>query len=117
MNRTVGCTWYCSRCLITNPTTCKWHRRFIMVRSSSKVADSVNISKERLDSLTKLFVDDIGEIISNGVHEWLRDKGLLLAKLLLNAEVIERVGERNEHNKDRDCVRWGKQDGSVFLLE
>jgi putative transposase len=88
-----------------------------MVRSSSKVADSVNISKERLDSLTKLFVDDIGEIISNGVHEWLRDKGLLLAKLLLNAEVIERVGERNEHNKDRDCVRWGKQDGSVFLLE
>ena len=81
------------------------------------MADSVNISKERLDSLTKLLIDDIGEIVSKGVNEWLKEKSLLLAELLLNAEVLERVGDRNERNKDRDCVRWGQQDGSILLLE
>jgi len=37
--------------------------------------------------------------------------------MLLNAEVLERVGERNARNPERDCVRWGQQDGSVFFLE
>jgi putative transposase len=88
-----------------------------MARSSSKAGDSVNLSKERLDSLTKLLVDDISEIVSKGVRGWLNERGLLLARLILNAEVLERVGERHERNEDRDCVRWGEQNGSVLLME
>jgi transposase-like protein len=41
----------------------------------------------------------------------------MLADLLMNAEITELVGKRHERNPTRDCVRWGHQDGSVFLLE
>lgn len=88
-----------------------------MGRSSSIVTESVNLSKERLDTLTKLLVDDISEIISNGVRDWLSQRILLIAELLLNAEVLLRVGERNQRDPDRECVRHGAQPGSVMLLE
>lgn len=88
-----------------------------MRRSSSKHAIAVNLSKERVDLLSKLLVDDLPGIVANGVQGWLKDRGLLLAKLLLNAEVIKLVGERGKHNPERDTVRWGEQDGSVFLME
>lgn len=88
-----------------------------MGRSSSKTAPSVNVSKGRLDLLTKLMADDSGEIVSRGIREWLNEGAVLLAKMLLNSEVLELVGDRHERKADRDCVRWGEQDGSILLLE
>ena len=88
-----------------------------MTRSSSKSASPVNVSKERLDHLTKLFVEDPSEIVANGIREWINQRVVLLASMLLNAEVVELVGDRHERKRDRDCVRWGTQDGSVLLLE
>ena len=88
-----------------------------MGRSSSKSIASVNLSKDRLDLLTNLLVDDLSEISKKGVNGWLNDRIVLIADLLLNAEVLERVGERNHRDPDRLCVRHGSQDGSVLLLE
>lgn len=88
-----------------------------MARSSSKTQSAVNVSKERLDVLTKLLISDREEIVATGIREWLNNGVLLIAKLLLNSEVLELVGERNERNTERDCVRWGEQNGSVLLLE
>lgn len=88
-----------------------------MERSSSKQAVSVNLSKERMDLLSKLLVDDLTEIVSQGVRGWLNDRYLLIAQLLMNAEVIQAVGDRHKHNRERDCVRWGEQAGSVLLAE
>ena len=88
-----------------------------MARSSSKSKACVNVSKDRLDLLSKLFVEDIEEIVSQGVRGWLNERGQLLVKLLLNAEVLNRVGERHERRADRECVRWGEQPGSVVLME
>jgi len=88
-----------------------------VVRSSSKHALSVNLSKERMDVLSSLLVDDLSQIVQQGIRGWLNERGVLLAQLLMNAEVIQKVGERHKHNTERDCVRWGGQDGSVLLLE
>lgn len=88
-----------------------------MGRSSSKTVSPVNVSKERLDVLTKLLIDDRKEIVNAGLREWLNNGIVLIAKMLLNSEVLELVGERHDRNKDRDCVRWGEQDGSILLLE
>ena len=88
-----------------------------MARSSSTTSTSVNLSKDRLDLLSKLLVEDLSEISVQGVRDWLKDRIVLIAHLLLNAEVLERVGERNQRNPERDCVRHGSQDGSVLLLE
>jgi len=88
-----------------------------MKRSSSKRGIAVNLSKERLDVLSKLLVEDVAEIVEKGVRGWLNERSELIARLLMNAEVIQLVGERNEHNADRECVRWGSQNGSVLLME
>ena len=88
-----------------------------MARSSSKTQSAVNVSKERLDVLTKLLISDREEIVATGIREWLNNGVVLIAKLLLNSEVLELVGERHERNTERDCVRWGEQNGSVLLLE
>lgn len=88
-----------------------------MGRSSSKTVSPVNVSKQRLDVLTKLLIDDRKEIVNAGLREWLNNGIVLIAKMLLNSEVLELVGERHDRNRDRDCVRWGEQDGSVLLLE
>jgi transposase-like protein len=70
-----------------------------------------------MDVLSSLLVDDLSQIVQQGVRGWLNERGVLLAQLLMNAEVIQTVGERHKHNTERDCVRWGGQDGSVLLLE
>jgi len=84
-----------------------------MKRSSSKETVAVNLSKERLDTLSKLLVEDIKAILGKGVRSWLNERSVLLAQMLLNAEVLERSGERYERSEDKDCVRWGEQPGSA----
>jgi putative transposase len=86
-------------------------------RSSSKQVTSVNLSPERLDLLTRLLVEDAKEIIAQGINGWIQERQELLAQLLINREVLELVGDRGEHNAERECVRWGKQDGSALLSE
>lgn len=88
-----------------------------MARSSRKRAKSVKFSKERLDSLTKLLVDDVVQIISTGVRGWLSERGSLLAQLLLNAEVLTIAGERYSRDGDKQAARHGSQPGSVLLME
>lgn len=88
-----------------------------MSRSSSKKLVSVNLGPERLDLLTKLLVQDKDEIIEAGISSWLLAHQELLARLVINREVIELVGERGKHNQERECVRWGSQNGSVLLSE
>jgi len=86
-------------------------------KSSSNSNIAVNLSPERLDTLTKLFVDDLHEVVSTGIHGWLRERLILFARLLMNAEVLANAGERYKHGQDRACERHGTQDGSVLLLE
>jgi len=88
-----------------------------MKRSSTKLPDSVNLSPERRDLLTKLLVDDLSEILKGDVRQWINERLFLIADLLMNREVLEIVGERHERKADRDCSRHGAQPGSVYLLE
>lgn len=88
-----------------------------MRRSSRKRRSSVNLSKERKDTLSKLIIGDIKEIIEVGVRKWLLERAPLLAELLINKEVLTLVGDRYERNPDNELHRWGTQDGSVYLLE
>lgn len=88
-----------------------------MKRSSTTVPASVNLSPERRDLLSKLLVDDLSEILKAGMRDWINERLFLLADLLMNSEVLEKVGERHERNPERDCSRHGSQKGSVLLLE
>lgn len=88
-----------------------------MSRSSRKQACAVNLSKERLDLLSKLIVGDVSKIVENGVRDYIHNNAFFLAQVLVNKEVISLVGDRNERNPERDCVRWGKQEGSVLIAE
>lgn len=88
-----------------------------MARSSSTEPSSVNITKERRDLLTRLLIEDVKTITVDGVQAWLKDRIVLLAELLLNAEVLERAGERYHRDPGRETVRHGSQSGSVLLLE
>ena len=88
-----------------------------MSRSSRKQACAVNLSKERLDLLSKLIVGDVSKIVENGVRDYVHNNAFFLAQVLVNKEVISLVGDRNERNPERDCVRWGKQEGSVLIAE
>lgn len=88
-----------------------------MSRSSRKQACAVNLSKERLDFLSKLIVGDLSKIVEGGIRDYVHTNALFLAKVLVNKEVISLVGDRNERNPERDCVRWGKQEGSVLIAE
>jgi len=88
-----------------------------MSRSSSKKAARVNPSKEQMDLLSKLLVEDISQVLVGGVRDWLTERGSLLAQLLINSEVLSKVGDRNARISDRNCVRWGSQPGSVLVAE
>lgn len=88
-----------------------------MSRSSRKRACAVNLSKERLDLLSKLIVGDVSKIVEDGVRDYVHNNAFFLAQVLVNKEVISLVGDRNERNPERDCVRWGKQEGSVLIAE
>lgn len=88
-----------------------------MNRSSTKLPLSVNLSPERRDLLSKLLVDDLSEILKGNLRNWINERLLLMADLLMNSEVREIVGERHERKPERDCRRHGAQPGSVYLLE
>lgn len=88
-----------------------------MSRSSRKRTCAVNVSKERLDLLSKLIVGNVSKIVEDGVRDYVHDNALFLAQILVNKEVISLVGDRNERNPERDCVRWGEQPGSVLIAE
>jgi putative transposase len=88
-----------------------------MSRSSSKKGSPVKVSKARLDKLTELLDIDLDGLLERGLREGMHDYLKLFARLLLNQEVIELVGRRNERNKDRTVSRWGTQPGVATLLE
>lgn len=88
-----------------------------MGRSSSKTRSSVNLSRERKDLLSNLLVDDIAQILTEGVRSWLEQRSTLLAELLINKEVLTIVGDYYNRDPDRTLERHGSQPGSVYLLE
>ena len=88
-----------------------------MGRSSRQKTAAVNVSNKQLDVVTDMVVGSLEEIAENGVRSWLREGSTFLAKLLLNAEVLELVGKRYAREESREYVRWGEQDGSVFVAE
>lgn len=88
-----------------------------MTRSSNKRVAGVNLSKERLELISDLLVEDISTIVREGVRGWLKERSAFLAQLLLQAEVKELTGRRYERNKQEGASRWGQQDGSVLLME
>lgn len=88
-----------------------------MRRSSSKVRSSVNLSKERKDLLSQLLIEDMDTIVEHGVQKWLLERLGMIADLLLHKEVNNLVGTRHARNPERDCYRWGAEDGAVYLLE
>lgn len=87
-----------------------------MVRSSAKSASSVKVSKERKETLTKLLDFENKELVKLSVHEYLKELLVFTAELMMNAEVLEIVGERYSREEGRDCKRWGSQPGSGYIL-
>jgi len=88
-----------------------------MNRFSDREGKLVKLGKKRKDKITELLGLDSRAVVKVGVEEYLKELLLLAAELLVNTEVEERAGRRNERNGDRVCSRWGKQDGSVMLME
>lgn len=87
-----------------------------MARSSAKSASLVKVSKERKETLTKLLDLESKERLKVSIHEYLKELMIFTAELMMNAEVMEIVGERYNRDEGRDCKRWGSQPGSGYIL-
>lgn len=66
--------------------------------------------------LTKLFDLDVKQLVRGEVDSYFMELLQVLAQVLMNTEVLERVGARFERNPERDAVRWGSQPSSAYLL-
>ncbi len=54
--------------------------------------------------------------LRQGVGELIRQAGVELMGLLMDAEVQERVGERSQRQKDRTASRWGTERGYCVVM-
>ena len=54
---------------------------------------------------------DIVGMLQDGVGHLLREAGMALMNLVMDAEVRHLAGERHEQRPDRRAHRWGKEDG------
>ncbi len=54
--------------------------------------------------------------LHRGVGELIRQAGLQLMGLLMEAEVQERVGERSQRQADRTASRWGTEQGYCVVM-
>ncbi len=54
--------------------------------------------------------------LRQGVGELIRQAGVELMGLLMEAEVQERVGERSQRQKDRTASRWGTERGYCVVM-
>jgi putative transposase len=54
--------------------------------------------------------------LRKGVGELIRTAGLQLMELLMEAEVLELVGERSQPRSDRTANRWGKERGFCVVM-
>ena len=54
--------------------------------------------------------------LREGVGELIRQAGVQLMGLLMEAEVQERVGERSRRRKDRTANRWGSERGYCVVM-
>ena len=54
--------------------------------------------------------------LHKGVGELIRQVGLQLMSLLMEAEVQERVGERSQRQEDRTANRWGTERGYCVVM-
>ena len=54
--------------------------------------------------------------LRQGVGELIREAGLQLMELLMEAEVQERVGERSQRQADRTANRWGTERGYCVVM-
>ncbi len=54
--------------------------------------------------------------LREGVGELIRQAGVELMRLLMEAEVQERVGERSQRQQDRTANRWGTERGYCVVM-
>jgi transposase-like protein len=85
-------------------------------KSCSNKGAAVKLSKKRLDTLTSLLGLDVCSLIKEELDGYLMQYVRLMAQVLMNTEVVERVGRRYEHNSEREAVRWGSQPSGGYLL-
>lgn len=88
-----------------------------MKKSTTGKSKFVKLSADRKDLITQLLGMDSQTIVREGVQECIRELLLVLAELAINTEVMEIVGKRYERDGERNCTRWGKQAGSIYLME
>lgn len=88
-----------------------------MPKSSDKEGVFVKLSKSRKDLLTQLLVGSTEEVIQKGIGECVKELLVLTAELLINAEVMEKAGDRYKRDPEKTCSRWGTQEGSVMVME
>ena len=53
--------------------------------------------------------------IAAAVEQTATEAGLLMIKALVDEEVADLAGDRYGHDRDRQAVRWGRQDGHVVF--
>ena len=88
-----------------------------MKRSSDVFPGLVNLTPERRVLLGQLLGINEGSIVAQGVQAFLLEGLLVFADLLMQTEVQALVGERYKHQQDRECTRWGSQDGQITALQ
>jgi len=59
---------------------------------------------------------EMGGWLHKGVGERIRQAGVQLMSLLMEAEVQERVGERSQRQAERAATRWGRERGYCVVM-
>jgi len=85
-------------------------------RSSSGRKPAVKVSKQRIDAISEILSLDLESMIKGELDSYCMEFLRFAMELFMNTEVLEKVGRRNERNEDRDCVRWGGQNSSGYIL-
>lgn len=99
-----------------NRTAAKAAQEVIVKRSSVVGTGLVKLTPERKELIGQLLGLESKAVVSAGVAEYLVESVLLLADLLMQAEVREVAGERYKRDDERVCSRWGSQPGQICAL-
>jgi transposase-like protein len=71
--------------------------------------------KQREKLLEILEPLDLKNVITDGINDYLGSGTRLLLELLLHAEAEELCGKWHEHDKERQFVRWGTEQGKALI--
>lgn len=88
-----------------------------MTRSSNVKQQGVKLftAKQREALLEILEPLNLKNVITDGINDYIGAGTRLLLELLLHAEAEELCGKWHEHDKDRQFVRWGTEQGKALI--